>query len=44
MVVTATMLPEPEALAEFHPTDRLTETARPAPAFREELRLSLIHI
>src|SRR6476659_6166717 len=32
------MLPEPEALASFHPTDRLNANARPAPAFREELR------
>src|SRR3954463_16645385 len=32
------MLPEPEALASFHPTDRLIANARPAPAWREELR------
>lgn len=33
-----TMLPAPEALAEFRPTDRLTETARPARDWRDELR------
>jgi fatty acid desaturase len=32
------MIPEAELLEQFHPTNRLTETARPAPAFREELR------
>src|SRR4029079_13626594 len=32
------MLPEPEALASFHPTARLIPNARPAPAWREELR------
>src|SRR3954454_21354115 len=32
------MIPEPELLAEFHPTERLTATARPAPEFRDELR------
>src|SRR4029078_10317331 len=32
------MLPEAEALAEFHPTERITDAARPAPAFREALR------
>jgi fatty acid desaturase len=36
--VTATMLPTPEALAGFAPTERLTADARPAPAWREELR------
>lgn len=32
------MLPAPAALASFVPTERLTDTARPANAFREELR------
>jgi fatty acid desaturase len=32
------MLPEPGALASFVSTERLTSTARPANAFREELR------
>ena len=32
------MLPEPEALASFHPTDRLIGNARPAPEWRDELR------
>src|SRR5947207_15540682 len=32
------MLPEPEVLAEFRPTDRISTTARPVPAFRDELR------
>ena len=32
------MLPEPEVLAEFAPTDRISTTARPVPAFRDELR------
>src|SRR3954452_21912346 len=32
------MIPAPELLAEFHPTERLTATARPAPEFRDELR------
>ncbi len=32
------MLPEPEALASFHPTERLIANARPAPEWREELR------
>ena len=32
------MLPDPEALADFHPTDRLNENARPAPPWRDELR------
>jgi fatty acid desaturase len=32
------MLPEPEQLAEFHPTARLLPNARPAPEFREKLR------
>src|SRR6476646_4242499 len=32
------MLPEPEALASFHPTARLIPNARPAPAWRDELR------
>ena len=32
------MLPDPEALADFHPTERLTANARPAPPWRDELR------
>src|SRR6476660_7652906 len=32
------MLPDPAALEHFVPTERLTATARPANAFREELR------
>jgi fatty acid desaturase len=32
------MLPEASALDEFHPTDKLTDAARPAPPWREELR------
>ena len=32
------MLPDPAALAHFVPTDRLTDAARPASTFREELR------
>ena len=32
------MLPDPAVLAEFEPTDRITSTGRPKPAFREELR------
>src|SRR4249919_863502 len=32
------MLPEPEALAEFQPTDRLAPNARPTGAWRDELR------
>jgi fatty acid desaturase len=32
------MLPESEALAAFHPTERLIANARPAPEWREELR------
>jgi fatty acid desaturase len=38
VATTATMLPDPAALAEFHRTDRITESARPAPEFREQLR------
>jgi fatty acid desaturase len=37
-VTVATMLPDPEALTDFHPTERLTENARPAPPWRDELR------
>ena len=37
-VVATTMIPAPELLADFHPTERLTANARPAPDFREELR------
>jgi fatty acid desaturase len=33
-----TMLPAPEALSQFTPTDRLTADARPAPGWREDLR------
>jgi fatty acid desaturase len=33
-----TMVPAPELLVGFHPTDRLNPDARPAPAFREALR------
>jgi len=32
------MLPDPEALAGFHPTERLAANGRPAPRWREELR------
>src|SRR5262245_30958181 len=32
------MIPEPELLDEFHPTDRLTDAARPARDWRDELR------
>src|SRR5690349_4527633 len=32
------MLPAPDALVTFHPTDRLTPEARPASPWREELR------
>jgi fatty acid desaturase len=32
------MLPEPEALAEFRPTERLAPNARPTGAWRDELR------
>ncbi len=32
------MLPRPEALAGFHPTDRITESARLTPEYRERLR------
>lgn len=32
------MLPEPGALTAFHPTERLTANARPAPPWRDELR------
>ena len=32
------MIPEPDALDDFHPTDTIAATARPTPAFREELR------
>jgi len=32
------MLPEPEALAEYKPTDRLAPNARPTGAWRDELR------
>src|SRR3954471_17284457 len=32
------MLPDPEALDGFHRTDRLTDNARPAPPWRDEMR------
>src|SRR5262245_10689028 len=32
------MVPEPALLDDYRPTERLTADARPAPAFREELR------
>src|SRR5262245_54231058 len=32
------MLPDPAALTNFHPTDKIGPNARPTPAFREELR------
>src|SRR3954454_24250959 len=32
------MLPDPEALAGFHQTERLTPNARPAPPWRDEMR------
>ena len=32
------MLPDPEALNGFHPTERLSANARPAPAWRDEMR------
>ena len=32
------MLPEPEALAEYQPTERLAANARPTGAWRDELR------
>ena len=38
LVTVATMLPDPEALTAFHPTERLTDNARPAPPWRDELR------
>jgi fatty acid desaturase len=38
LVTVATMLPDPEALTDFHPTERLTDNARPAPPWRDELR------
>jgi len=37
-VMATTMLPEPAALASFHPTDKLLDNARPAGEFREQLR------
>jgi fatty acid desaturase len=37
-VPAATMLPDPEALTEFRPTERLSASARPAPPWRDELR------
>jgi fatty acid desaturase len=37
-VTAATMLPAPEVLAEFQPTERLAANARPAPPWRDELR------
>ena len=36
--MTATMIPEPDLLDDFVPTARLTDKARPAPGWREELR------
>jgi fatty acid desaturase len=36
--VATTMLPDPALLASVHATDRITETARPTPEFREQLR------
>ena len=38
LVTVATMLPDLEALTDFHPTERLTDNARPAPPWRDELR------
>ena len=38
LVTAATMLPDPEALTEFQPTERLAANARPAPPWRDELR------
>jgi fatty acid desaturase len=32
------MLPDPEALVDFHPTERLADSGRPAPPWRDELR------
>src|SRR3954447_15473925 len=32
------MLPDPEPLVGFHPTGRLTDNARPAPPWRDEMR------
>ena len=32
------MLPDPEALTGFHPTERLATNARPAPPWRDEMR------
>ena len=32
------MLPDPEALTDFRPTERLSANARPAPPWRDELR------
>jgi len=37
-VTTTTMLPDPVALTEFQPTERLAANARPAPPWRDELR------
>jgi fatty acid desaturase len=37
-VTVATMLPDPEALTDFRPTERLAANARPAPPWRDELR------
>ena len=37
-VTAATMLPDPEVLADFRPTERLAANARPAPPWRDELR------
>jgi fatty acid desaturase len=36
--MATTMLPRPEALERFRPTERLTADARPVPSWREELR------
>ena len=36
--MVATMIPEPALLDEFHATDKISASARPAPQFREELR------
>jgi fatty acid desaturase len=36
--MAVTMVPEPDLLDGFTPTDRLTDKARPAPGWREELR------
>src|SRR4051794_18728760 len=36
--MTATMIPVPDLLDDFSPTERLTAHARPAPGWREQLR------